>query len=126
MVTASAIAAIEELAPGRLVAAFGTGFTARMAMGKKPMSWATLEEFVVQLRALLGGEAIEVDGAMCQLIASPGFAPPRPIRVPLLLAVEGPKGIEAARRVADGVILFTVPSEPLPNEPRWRVRAVSA
>ena len=33
MVTASAIASIEELAPGRLVAAFGTGFTGRRAMG---------------------------------------------------------------------------------------------
>ena len=34
MVTAPAIGAIEELAPGRLTVAFGTGFTARQAMGK--------------------------------------------------------------------------------------------
>ena len=33
LATASAIASIEELAPGRLVCAFGTGFTARRALG---------------------------------------------------------------------------------------------
>jgi 5,10-methylenetetrahydromethanopterin reductase len=33
MVTASAIATIEDLDPGRLWAYFGTGFTARMTMG---------------------------------------------------------------------------------------------
>src|SRR5271163_596231 len=35
MVTASAIATIEELAPGRVAAYFGTGFTARLSMGKR-------------------------------------------------------------------------------------------
>src|SRR5262245_19890750 len=38
MVTASAIATLEELAPGRLVCALGTGFTARRALGQAPMS----------------------------------------------------------------------------------------
>src|SRR3974390_2038904 len=37
---ASAIATLEQLAPGRIVAAIGTGFTGRMAMGRKPLTWA--------------------------------------------------------------------------------------
>ena len=34
---ASAIATVAGLAPGRLVVAIGTGFTARMAMGQRPL-----------------------------------------------------------------------------------------
>src|SRR4051794_21349005 len=56
VVTASAIAAIEELAPGRLVAAFGTGYTGRLTMGQKPMKWADLARYVSHVRALLAGE----------------------------------------------------------------------
>jgi 5,10-methylenetetrahydromethanopterin reductase len=124
MVTASAIAAVEDLAPGRLVAAFGTGFTARRAMGKLPMRWADLAEYVVQLRELLAGNTVDVDGAACQMIHSPGFAPARPIDVPLLLAPIGPKGFGVAREIADGVVLAELPSEP-PDE-RWRFRALLA
>jgi len=112
MVTAAAIATIEELAPGRLVCAFGTGFTARRALGKRPLSWATVARHVRQLRALLRGETVEIDGAACAMIHSPGFAPRRPIQVPLWLAPMGPKGLAAAREVADGVIL---PFEPAPG-----------
>src|SRR5215468_5386503 len=81
MVTASAIATIEELAPGRLVCAFGTGFTARRAMGKKPLAWASVGDYVRKLRALLSGDVLRVDGAACQLIPSTSFGPPCPIEV---------------------------------------------
>lgn len=121
--TASAIASIAEIAPGRLVAAFGSGFTARMAMGKKPLSWATVEGYVQNLRTLLDGGVVEVDGAKCQLIYSPGYGPDRPIDVPLLLAPMGPKGFAAAERTGDGVVLTGLPAEPLTND-RWAIRAV--
>jgi 5,10-methylenetetrahydromethanopterin reductase len=110
MVTASAIASIEELAPGRLVCALGTGFTARRALGQKPATWAFLEQYVLQLRALLRGEVVEVEGAPCQMIHSPGFAPPRPIEVPLLLAPGGAKGLAVARRLGMDVILAYEPA----------------
>jgi 5,10-methylenetetrahydromethanopterin reductase len=109
MVTASAIATVEELAPGRLTFAVGTGFTGARAMGQKPMKWADLAEYFSQLRALLHGDAVEVDGARCRMIHSPGYAPPRPIDVPLLLAPMGPKGLEYARELADGVIVASPP-----------------
>jgi 5,10-methylenetetrahydromethanopterin reductase len=109
MVTASAIATVEELAPGRLVCAFGTGFTARMAMGKPAMRWADLGRYVEHVRALLRGDVVEVDGARCQMIHSPGFAPARPIAVPLWAAPVGPKGFGVARDVADGVVVTGPP-----------------
>jgi len=117
MVTASAIASVEELAPGRLAVAFGTGFTASIALGQKPMRWADLARYVTQLRALLAGEVVEVDGAACQMIHSPGFAPPRPITTPLLLAPIGPKGFEYARELGDGVVVASEP--PGGRDPRW-------
>jgi 5,10-methylenetetrahydromethanopterin reductase len=128
MVTASAIASIEDLAPGRLIAAFGTGFTARMAMGRRAMKWSDVRTYVEQLRALLRGDVVEVDGAACQLLHSPGFAPPRPIGVSLLLAPMGPKGFAAARDVGDGVVLTSEPpADELEQAPaRWAHCAVLA
>jgi 5,10-methylenetetrahydromethanopterin reductase len=123
VVTASAIATIEELAPGRLAVAFGTGFTARLAMGKRAMRWADLATYVTNVRALLHGDVVEVDGAACQLIYSPGFGPDRPITVPLLVAPAGPKGFAVARDVADGVVLVGMPPEGA-QDSRWETCAV--
>jgi 5,10-methylenetetrahydromethanopterin reductase len=122
MVSASAISTIEELAPSRLVVAFGTGFTARQAMGQSPMRWADLASYVTKLRALLNGQVVEVDGAQCQMIQSPGFGSPRPINVPLLVAPMGPKGFGVAQEVADGVVLATEPVTPI--DERWPIRAL--
>jgi 5,10-methylenetetrahydromethanopterin reductase len=111
MVTASAIATIEDLAPGRLWAYFGTGFTARLSMGKRGVRWADLVTYVRQVRALLHGDVVDVDGAPCQMMHSPDWAPSRPIDVPLGLAPIGPKGFAVSREVADGVILTAPPAE---------------
>jgi 5,10-methylenetetrahydromethanopterin reductase len=78
-------------------------------MGQKAMKWSDLAEYFTQLRALLHGDAVEVDGARCRMIHSPGYAPPRPIDVPLLLAPMGPKGFGYARELADGVIVASPP-----------------
>jgi 5,10-methylenetetrahydromethanopterin reductase len=110
MVTASAIATSEDLSPGRLWAYFGTGFTARFTMGKPSIKWADLATYLEQVRGLLRGDVVEIDGAACQMIHSPGWGPPRPIMVPLGLAPIGPKGFAISREVADGVIL-TAPAE---------------
>jgi 5,10-methylenetetrahydromethanopterin reductase len=116
VVTASAIATIDDLAPGRLRAYFGTGFTARNTMGKRSMRWADLATYIRQVRGLLAGEVVEIDDAACQLIHSPGFGPAFPIRVPIGLAPIGPKGIAVSVDLADMVIL-TAP--PRPDQRRW-------
>ena len=123
VVTASAIATIEDIVPGRLTVAFGTGFTARLAMGKRPMRWGDVARYVTQVRSLLHGEVVEVDGAACELLYSPGFGPPRPIDVALLLAPVGPKGFAAAHDVADGVILVGMPPAG-ETDARWSTCAV--
>jgi hypothetical protein len=42
MAQASAIATLEQIAPGRLMVGFGTGFTGRAGMGKKPLSLVSM------------------------------------------------------------------------------------
>ena len=101
---ASAIATLEQLAPGRAVAAIGTGFTGRMAMGKKPLTWAYTRRYIEQVRALLRGDKIEVDGAVTQMLHGPSFAPEFPVRTPIVVAANGPKGLEVAHALGDGVM----------------------
>jgi 5,10-methylenetetrahydromethanopterin reductase len=112
LVTASAIATVAELAPGRVACALGTGFSAAAALGRRPMTWAGLTLYIQQLRSLLRGDTVEIDGAQCRMIHSPGFAPARPISAELYLAPMGPKGMAAARDHADGVLLTTPADAP--------------
>jgi 5,10-methylenetetrahydromethanopterin reductase len=118
MTTASAIATIEHVAPGRLACGFGTGATARWVLGKKALSWATTRRYIENLRGLLAGEVVEVDGEKTQMIHWPGLAPDRPIRTPLLLSAMGPKGIGITKEICDGII--TVSDEPV--EMDWHVQ----
>ena len=74
---ASAISTLEELAPGRVVVAIGTGFTGRLAMGQKALTWAYTRRYVEQVRALLRGEKVEVDGALVQMLHADGHGPAR-------------------------------------------------
>jgi 5,10-methylenetetrahydromethanopterin reductase len=57
-VTASAIATINALAPGRTILGIGTGFTGRNTMGLPPLPVATMVEYVRQVRGLLAGEDV--------------------------------------------------------------------
>jgi 5,10-methylenetetrahydromethanopterin reductase len=61
MAQASAIATLEQIAPGRLMVGFGTGFTGRAGMGKKPLSLASMRTHIVQVKALLRGRRPALD-----------------------------------------------------------------
>jgi 5,10-methylenetetrahydromethanopterin reductase len=103
LTTASAIATIEHVAPGRLVVVVGTGFTARAMLGQRPLAWSGVQAYIRNLRALLRGEAVEVDGRMVAMCHPDGWAPARPIDVPIIVAANGPKGLDVARATGDGV-----------------------
>lgn len=101
---AAAIATIERLHPGRLACAFGTGATARWTMGKPALTWKYMQTYLTQLRGLLAGETVEVEGEACQLIQWPGWTADRPVDVPLLVSALGPRGQELARELGDGIM----------------------
>jgi 5,10-methylenetetrahydromethanopterin reductase len=92
MTTAAAIATVERMAPGRLSCGFGTGATARWVLNKPALTWATTQRYLEQLRGLLRGEVVEIDGERCQMIHHPDWAAGRPIDTPLLVSALGPKG----------------------------------
>lgn len=99
---ASAIATVAALAPGRLAVAIGTGFTARMTMGQRPLTWAETRTYIAQVKGLLNGESMIVEGKVTKLIPPAGYLPVAP--VPILVGANGPKGMAVARELGDGVM----------------------
>jgi 5,10-methylenetetrahydromethanopterin reductase len=66
MVNASATAALEALAPGRVAVAFGTGFAGARALGDPPATWSYLREYVAAFRAMLTGATVVWQGSGCR------------------------------------------------------------
>ena len=120
MVNAAAIAELVGQAPGRVVVAVGSGFTGRMALGQRPMPWRKVAEYVRCLRALLAGDTTEWEGAKISMLHLPRFGAPRPIRVPILIAAEGPKGLAVAAELGDGVFSAAVPQPDAAKVTDWR------
>jgi 5,10-methylenetetrahydromethanopterin reductase len=107
MVNAAGTAALAALAPGRVAVSFGTGFTGRRAMGvPRPIKWSYMAAYVDAYKGLLRGETVEWEGARMRMLHPEGHAAPRPVDVPVLIAAQGPKGLEVAERLGDG--MFTV------------------
>lgn len=112
MTTASAIATLVGLVGSdRVIIGAGTGFTGRRAMGQKPLSWNDFPGMVSDIQALLRGEVVMIDGEAAQMLHWPSQAPERPIDVPWILGVNGPRGLKAAAAARCGV--FT--SRPRPD-----------
>jgi 5,10-methylenetetrahydromethanopterin reductase len=104
-VTASAIATLHELAPGRLVLGIGTGGSAAETMGltvAKMARVATLESMATSLRQLLEGHRVRLDTGVDARLAWLE----RPAPIPLYLAGSGPRMLEAAGRLGDGAIMY--------------------
>jgi len=105
-VTASAIATLHELAPGRLVLGVGTGGSASETMGlsvAKTARIATLESMAHALKHLLRGESIRLDTGTDARLAWL----PQPVDIPLYLAGSGPRMLDAAGRLGDGAIMYS-------------------
>jgi 5,10-methylenetetrahydromethanopterin reductase len=97
-VTASSIATIDELAPGRTVLGWGVGDTAVRLAGLKPARVAELEASTRLMRALLDGQEVEVGAARPARL--PHHRP-----VPIWIAAGGPRTQRMAGGVADGVFM---------------------
>ncbi len=108
-VTASAAAALEGLAPGRVAVGLGTGFAGR-TMGGGPIPWSYMTRYIETLRGLLRGETVQWDGAKMRM--QHPHASVFPVEIPIYVAALGPKGLGIARDLADGLYaLSRVPEE---------------
>jgi 5,10-methylenetetrahydromethanopterin reductase len=98
VVTASAIASIDELSRGRAVLGLGSGDSAIYTLGAPPATVAGLEESIATLGRLTSGAPVTRDGRTWRVHRASR-------RVPVYLAAEGPRTLELAGRLADGVIV---------------------
>ena len=108
---ASAIATMEQLAPGRLAVGFGTGFTGRGGLGQAPLTIDYMMEYLTQLHGLLRGETIEIEGALVRMMPFDGVHPDYPIETPVLVASQGPRGRKMAQEMGDGLICSGAPAK---------------
>lgn len=99
-VTASALVTLNELAPGRVFAGLGTGDSAVINLGMKPVKLSVLGGFVRCLRGLMSGQTVLYEGR--ELRQTWGSAD-----IPIYIAAHGPKTLEFAGEHADGVIVGT-------------------
>ena len=104
MTTAAAIATLVDLAgPERVMIGVGTGFTGRLTFGQRPLKWADVATYIRTVKSLLHGDEVEWEGAPIKMMQWPGFGPARPIEVPWVIAVGGPKGMAVAKELGDGI-----------------------
>jgi 5,10-methylenetetrahydromethanopterin reductase len=99
-VLASAIQTVEELAPERVKFVIGTGYTSASTIGRKPATLAQMRACISTVKGLLAGQTVDFDGTPGRL----GYAAGR--HIPVIMAASGPKAIEVAGEVADGVLLL--------------------
>ena len=100
-VTAGAIANIEHVAPGRAVLGIGAGDAAVRAAGLKPATMKELAAYVAEARKWLGD---------------------RGIFVPVYQSGSGPRALDTAGRIADGVLISVGTHPALIDKARERVR----
>ena len=110
-VAANAMASLNALAPGRIIAGLGTGYTARRTMGLPAQKLADIREYARVMRALWRGEIVETE-----LEGGPHkmqFMHPPQMRgqfvntdapIAVHLSAFGPKGRKLTAEIADGFI----------------------
>jgi 5,10-methylenetetrahydromethanopterin reductase len=103
-VLANSWATLDELSGGRAVLGIGVGESAVHTLGLPPARLAEMERVIDIVRRLMRGEAVQLDGHQVRL-------PWSSTKVPVVIACSGPRSLQLAGRIADGV-LFQAGAEP--------------
>ena len=109
-VTAGNFATLNVLAPGRVIMGIGTGNTSRRTLGMPAAKLAELRSHIDVCRGLLNGETVSYqEGERQRMITflnpDGGFINVKDA-IPVYVAGSGPKTLEMAGEIGDGVILF--------------------
>ena len=108
---ATAMATLDELSGGRAVLGIGAGGTNHRALALDRKAPATaVREAISVFRGLLAGQTVTSEGLVVRTLeARLDFAPPRR-QLPVYVGCRGPRMLELAGTVADGVIVGNVAS----------------
>jgi alkanesulfonate monooxygenase SsuD/methylene tetrahydromethanopterin reductase-like flavin-dependent oxidoreductase (luciferase family) len=103
--TAMEIATLAQMFPGRFHMGFGHGVDFWIEqVGAAPRSWmSSLREVVVATKQLLAGESVTTNGDHVHLDGVKLFHPAAVVP-PISLGVRGPRSMQLAADVADGII----------------------
>ncbi|MGW3951072.1 LLM class flavin-dependent oxidoreductase [Streptomyces sp. NPDC004752] len=104
-VTATAATTIDDVSQGRFRLGIGAGDRPLLALGSKPATLARLESSIDAIRQLWTGKHVTMEGTGFKLDDAHMRAPAER-QVPIYISCSGPKTLELAGRVADGVILL--------------------
>ena len=98
-------ATLEELAPGRTVLGIGAGDRPLRSLGLRPARLVEMRESIEVIRRLLSGEHVSYEGANFTMNdAHLRFESTADI--PVYISASGPKTLELAGEIADGVIFL--------------------
>ena len=119
-ITAAAAATVDEISGGRMVLGIGAGDRPLLALGLHPAKLASVRASIAAIRSLWAGETVSaqddaftLDGAHMRFGARPD--------IPIYISASGPKMLELAGEIADGVILLV---GLFPDGLRWAIEHV--
>ncbi len=100
-VLAGAAQTVAEIAPGRTRFIIGTGYTSASTIGRRPATLQEMRRCITEVKALLAGESVDYNGVVNRLdfAGSDGGG-----GVPVLMASSGPRSLQLAGEIADGVL----------------------
>jgi 5,10-methylenetetrahydromethanopterin reductase len=106
---ATAMATLDELSGGRAVLGLGAGGTNHRALALERRAPATtLREAIELIRGLLAGASVTVDGQVVRAREARLDFAARRERLPIYVGARGPRMLELAGALADGVIVGNV------------------
>jgi 5,10-methylenetetrahydromethanopterin reductase len=113
-VHASAIASINQLAPGRTFFGVGSGNTAMRIMGLPPMRIKKFDRFLKEVKPLLSGKESLIDNGKSQklikhIMQEDGFVNFKD-HIPIYISGFGPKSLALAGKYGNGAIISLPPS----------------
>lgn len=97
--TASSMATLNEASDGRADLLVGTGYSSAYIIGRKAATLKTMRESMVLWRSIFSGAKTELGGLAIEL------DPSHP-DLPIYMAASGPKALQLAGEVADGVLMM--------------------
>ena len=100
-VAACAGATLEEMAPGRTMIGVGTGDSSVDNIGLKPATLVEMRDYITAIRDLLTTGTAEYRGVRSRLTWWNGKS------IPVYIAASGPKTLQLAGEIADGVVINT-------------------
>ena len=104
-ITAVATATVDEISQGRMILGIGAGDRPLLALGMRPAGLATIRATIGAIRERWSGADVTVEDPAFRLRDAHLRFEARP-DIPVYVSASGPKTLELAGEIADGVILL--------------------